>query len=45
MFGYVYETYGRDYCLELLTNREKAYLETPRLYEETVNYYKETLKR
>ncbi len=45
MFCYVYETYGRDYCLELLTNREKAYLETPRLYEEAVNYYKETLKR
>lgn len=45
MFGYVYETYGRDYCLELLTNRKKAYLETPRLYGEAVNYYKETLKR
>lgn len=45
MFVYVYETYGKEYCLELLNNKEKAYHDTPYLYQEAVNYYKETLKR
>lgn len=45
MFCYVYETYGKEYCLELLRNKELTYNMTPKLYEEALNYYKETLKR
>lgn len=45
MFIYVYEAYGKEYCLSLLENKKLAYNVTPKLYEEALNYYKETLKR
>lgn len=45
MFSYVYDTCGRDYCLELLKDKEKCFKDTPKLYEEALDYYKETLKR
>lgn len=40
MFYYVYETYGRDYILELINNYELQKQETERLYNETVEYVK-----
>ena len=40
MFYYVYETYGRDYILELVNNYELQKQETERLYNETVEYVK-----
>ena len=46
MFKYVYITYGAEYTLELLRNKEQAYIDTPRLYDETcVFYQKENLKK
>lgn len=41
MFCYVYETYGRDYILELIENPELSEAVTPILYEETKNTYGE----
>lgn len=40
MFYYVYETYGRDYILELVNNYELQKQETERLYNETVEFVK-----
>ncbi|MBQ7136882.1 MAG: hypothetical protein IJO43_02760 [Bacilli bacterium] len=39
MFSYVLTTYGRNYILKLLENKEYLSNETPRLYEEVINYY------
>ena len=39
MFLYVYNTYGKEYILELLRNSEKLISETPVLHEETIKYY------
>ncbi|MBE6153853.1 MAG: hypothetical protein E7166_06495 [Firmicutes bacterium] len=38
MFYYVYETYGREYILQLVNNYELQKQETERLYNETVEY-------
>ncbi len=39
MFNYAYETYGREYILELIVDNELLETETPRLYEETKTLY------
>lgn len=39
MFCYVYETYGRDYILNLIKDNELLERATPQLYEETVKMY------
>ena len=41
MTKYIVEEYGREYFLELVVDNELAIKETPRLYEEVKNYYKE----
>lgn len=38
MFYYVYETYGRDYILQLVNNFELQKQDTERLYNETLKY-------
>ena len=40
MFYYVYETYGRNYILELINNFELQKQDTERLYNETIEYIK-----
>lgn len=39
MFSYVYETYGREYILELINNFSLLEEDTPKLYEETKYKY------
>lgn len=39
MFSYVYETYGRNYILNLIRDNELLKKDTPKLYEETVRLY------
>ena len=40
-FKYVVETYGRDYILKLLHNHELMMSETPKLYDEVKEHYKQ----
>lgn len=40
-FKYVVETYGRDYIINLLNDYELIMSETPKLYEEVVEHYKQ----
>jgi hypothetical protein len=42
---YIIEEYGRDYFLELFTNKELSLKEIPRLYQEAKEYYDNRLKR
>lgn len=44
MFYYVYNTYGRDYVLELVNNYELQKQVTEKLYKETVEYMKNIKK-
>lgn len=39
MFCFAYETYGRDYILDLIKDDEMLKEDTPKLYEETVQKY------
>jgi hypothetical protein len=39
MFKYVLDTYGKDYILKLIKNTDLVKNETPKLYNEVVNYY------
>lgn len=38
MFTYVSNTYGHNYIMKLLKNFDLLKIDTPRLYEETINY-------
>lgn len=44
MFSYVRDTYGRDYILSLLNNFELLKQETPRLYDEVLDYINKLYK-
>lgn len=45
MFSYVYNSYGKEYILELLGNCDKLINETPYLFEEVKKYYDGCIKK
>ena len=44
MFSYVYNSYGKEYILELLKNSARLISDTPTLFEETKKYYSGYIK-
>ena len=44
MFNYVYNTYGYDYIMSLLKDKDYTLSETPKLYDEVKEYYKSKQK-
>lgn len=44
MFSYVYNSYGKEYILELLKNSTRLINDTPTLFEETKKYYSGCVK-